>query len=665
MMKKHSRIKRWLIITAPFLCSAFAVRVSTIVVSAAPVLKESQKSFLPQLIAYQDYLEQNNIISYAIRALGWLLVQFLMMLCDAANALLDKAFAFLNFTEYGKIGSFIKTVQPLLFTVFAVALLFWAYQKIINPAAGGEILTNVVVALLVITALPQALLFMNDVVRDSKTFLEKQQSTAETSNSENIVARSVTDVLIADAKGWPIKKNGKASVKESDMSMKDNAAYIVLISPTDLIDGDNDVNPYTDKDVNEQITDYALKHIPQSGNSEGLYYAEEIDDGIMKDFPPATGRYYRYQVDWLPCYISLIAWIIVYFFSSYKTVRIIFELVQSNIVAPFFAVGDISNGKKARQVLTGILSSYIVLIVIILIQNLFIYAENFLYLSAEEGGLGLTSFQRSVFLIFLALAVVDGPAFIEQVLGIDAGLKGGFGLFAVLRTVKSTAMAPLNAAQRLYNPFGSYGSYSRMMRGGNGNSSPQQPNEGMSHRQEGASDNLTDEHSEATDTELGKDNLDNRNNENSDMNMDNVTNDNGTQQGKDSDGKDSLYSSGKNNESFPKGNGKEGDTEISNSSSDGNKNNDPSMRFGKEGVNDLFTGPDGKDNLSGSTFGEERGKANTSGLNDMFANELRKNNLKSSVSPLDNRNPSNSDFGKIESGNDFLRASDRKDNLEE
>lgn len=89
------------------------------------------------------------------------------------------------------------------------------------------------------------------------------------------------------------------------------------------IDGDDGENPYTEKGVSEAIFDNYIYY-------EGK--ANEIDDGPIDFLRP---QYYRYKINFMTIWITLIALIIVFLLSSYKVVRIIYELAIHRIAAPF------------------------------------------------------------------------------------------------------------------------------------------------------------------------------------------------------------------------------------------------------------------------------------------------------------------------------------------
>lgn len=130
---------------------------------------------------------------------------------------------------------------------------------------------------------------------------------------------------------------------------------------------------------------------------------------------------YRYSVNWGPLMIELIATALVFFFLSFKTATLVWELAVNHILLYVFAAGDLTSGRKVREVLKSMLS--IVATIIFAYIDLQVYLIACEYLNSIVGDGTLSATQSALIKIFFAYACIDGPAILEKVFGIDAGLK--------------------------------------------------------------------------------------------------------------------------------------------------------------------------------------------------------------------------------------------------
>lgn len=405
------------------LFTAFTTFCSTITVYAHT---DADQTAIDILTKFDDYFERWNLINYALRNLGWMITNGLWWLCDEMENLLDKAYSLVNFTTSSGVNDFMNKVEPILFGVFCLALVVFSVQKIINPEFGGAIFSNIILSILVVCATTTFMNTANSIVSNSRTFI-KQMNGSSVSTADLTVAEGITDLYVFESYNFKdiLKKNGEykrptlsdPKWDKKKRSLIFNVKNLDYVEADERIDGDDGENPYTEKGVSEAIFDNYIYY-------EGK--ANEIDDGPIDFLRP---QYYRYKINFMTIWITLIALIIVFLLSSYKVVRIIYELAIHRIAAPFFAVGDIANGKKVRQVLSGMLGSYITLIVITVLQQIFLVAKT--YITSHVSN----ALYSSLFIAFLAIAVIDAPNIFEQVFGIDAGLKSGLSMFAVARTI--------------------------------------------------------------------------------------------------------------------------------------------------------------------------------------------------------------------------------------
>ena len=114
--------------------------------------------------------------------------------------------------------------------------------------------------------------------------------------------------------------------------------------------------------------------------------------------------------------------------------RITVELIISRIMALFYSADF--GGERLKLILFFIRDTYIALLISVVCVKLFAI------LSGALPMLGITGLAKSIVVIFIAYAVIDGPNLAERILGIDAGLSSSVG-----RTMAVLGMARLGAGK--------------------------------------------------------------------------------------------------------------------------------------------------------------------------------------------------------------------------
>lgn len=179
---------------------------------------------------------------------------------------------------------------------------------------------------------------------------------------------------------------------------------------------------------NLSFTDYIFGYTHSAIETDGnLSYSNFKCDSnsfgidVLGCFP------YRYSIDWIPLLIELIAVTLVYFFLCFKTASLIWELAVNHILLYLFAAGDLTSGRKVKEILKSIFSIIATIIFAYIDLQVFLiscsYINGFVNVSADSSTLTLTSTEAAFVKIFFAYACIDGPAILEKVFGIDAGLK--------------------------------------------------------------------------------------------------------------------------------------------------------------------------------------------------------------------------------------------------
>lgn len=79
-----------------------------------------------------DILENNSIISSAIRSLLWYITKAIVFIADASEKLYDTAFGFIDITLNDKVSAFIDAFKPVIVGIMALSLLYLGFVFILS-----------------------------------------------------------------------------------------------------------------------------------------------------------------------------------------------------------------------------------------------------------------------------------------------------------------------------------------------------------------------------------------------------------------------------------------------------------------------------------------------------------------------------------------------------
>lgn len=365
---------------------------------------------------WQDVFSQSTfLLTDILNQLGWWLALGLKFICDAAQSLVDSMYSLLDFTQYGNLTKIFSTteVRLLLGILFAFALVVLGVTLIMQKdKERPKVLQNLLIAVMVITALPSLMTMLNDTTLAAKDAILGNGIKM----SDQLIADNVVDLLYIDAQGFENYDINDGHITGGAVNgfakNPDSVEYIDICEKiTD--DMKNDLNS----------PDYFF-HVIET-NKDGSQVVEEIkaDKFFGLDF---TGWYYRYHVDYLVIYISLLATTIAFFFVAFKVAKLIFDLAVHGVLATIFAASDLTNGQRTKQVLQSIGSIYLVLVLAVLMIKFYYLGSSYISATISNG------LVKAIALVFFAFAVIDGPNIIEKLLGIDVGLRSGFQTMATM-----------------------------------------------------------------------------------------------------------------------------------------------------------------------------------------------------------------------------------------
>ncbi|MGG0256435.1 pLS20_p028 family conjugation system transmembrane protein [Bacillus toyonensis] len=363
------------------------------------------EEILKVLETFSDYLQVGDIVNYVLRWLGWFLIVGLSLVVDALEGVTDAILGIKGFFNSPEIQNFVDMLYPLFVVLLAISFLYIGYMFIMNKQMNrSQIIINIFITLSVLCLLSTGMTKVDKFTDDAIAVVKSEQ---KGSLSDEIIKKNITDVAVIDQNGWK---------KKEDMNPKNNIPEknIRQIDITEKIDEDFEFTK--DKD----LSDNGKKILKNKRVMDALGVASlaELKDGWFDFFPE---KYYRWHWNFWNIFFTLLITGLTLLLVSIKLARLFYELAFNYLLVNIIAPADVANGQKLKAVLSNILNIFIATIMIFLSLKLYIMGTAFLHdkLSGVPYLIALAAF---------SMAVLDGPAVVERLFGIDIGLKSSWGM---------------------------------------------------------------------------------------------------------------------------------------------------------------------------------------------------------------------------------------------
>ncbi|WP_214721980.1 pLS20_p028 family conjugation system transmembrane protein [Exiguobacterium sp. s192] len=356
-----------------------------------------------KLEEFQDLLSISDLVSDALRSVGWLFVRGLSFIIDGLEQITNDILLLKTFFNNPQVVEFVQTIQPFLYVILAGSFLFTGYLMIFQKKFDREgFLINLFITLLVLGLLSPTMIKTSEFTDTAITsfnqggMYENQDHTL----SQSVLQKNVHDLVEYDKTAFEDTKiKGPNSVP---------ASQIKNIDINDVFDSDE----YRLSKEGEDISQNKL-----AWNGKEMTDIELDQSGVEWN----NQYYYRYHPNWLTILVTLGVMGFTLFSIAYKLARLSFELAFNYVLAILVAPADLHSGQKTKKVIQSILNTFLVIILIFV--SIKLYTIGTAYLADTLDGLAYL-----IALIAFSAALIDGPNMVERLFGIDAGLKRGWGV---------------------------------------------------------------------------------------------------------------------------------------------------------------------------------------------------------------------------------------------
>ncbi|PHG11575.1 pLS20_p028 family conjugation system transmembrane protein [Bacillus toyonensis] len=363
------------------------------------------EGILKVLESFSDYLQVGDIVNYVLRWLGWFLIVGLSLVVDALEGVTDAILGIKGFFNSPEIQNFVDMLYPLFVVLLAISFLYIGYMFIMNKQMNrSQIIINIFITLSVLCLLSTGMTKVDKFTDDAIAVVKSEQ---KGSLSDEIIKKNITDVAVIDQNGWK---------KKEDMNPKNNIPEknIRQIDITEKIDKDF---AFT-KDKNLSDDGQKILQNKRVMDALGVASLAELKDGWFDFFPE---KYYRWHWNFWNIFFTLLITGLTLLLVSIKLARLFYELAFNYLLANILAPADVANGQKLKAVLSNILNIFVATIMIFLSLKLYIMGTTFLHDK-------LNGVPYLIALAAFSMAVLDGPAVVERLFGIDIGLKSSWGM---------------------------------------------------------------------------------------------------------------------------------------------------------------------------------------------------------------------------------------------
>lgn len=397
----------------------------------------SDQELIDFYIRNRDLFHNNNIISGLFRWIAWGICKILIILADVCKSVYDTAFGLIDFTANEKINVFIESFKPLLVILLALSLLAMGISLIMGGEKRPKAVQNALIMIICVCCSTVVFSEMNRMTISFKNAVDEIPVSDERADGVyDIVSDHLYDIYYFDQKLSGGMQSIDFSRKNTLPSRNVNAELVGILNYNEVLDWDDSIYKFKSSKAEDILSHKLLAAVDASST----YILGEVNTGALWT-NIGNEYYYRYEMDFFPLFCRLASLIVIYLAFGYRVVRILFELVFARLLASLYSA-EISGGEKIRKILLFIRDSYILLILTTLCIKFFFLLTSFTSAKVDN------TWVQGILILFIAFCVADGPALIQQLIGMDAGLSGGIGKTLALMRAASWVSGRTNALMR-------------------------------------------------------------------------------------------------------------------------------------------------------------------------------------------------------------------------
>ena len=345
------------------------------------------------ILTHKEYFSTSSIWNDILRSIGWGIVKFLAMLSNLCEQLFNAAYEMINFIDTDSFKKFVSKfsvwIVPLLTLSFMAIGIYLMYSEKKPP-----LLKNILIGLAIIFVMPTIITALN------KGLIATKNDLLDGSMTNQVVLSNISDLQCIGNSGFNFSSTLADGGGDVDTVIK-------AVDPT------KHINP---KKIDDATQKSVFSHYLDIDDNYNIVWNEFENKGMFDIFDPPY--YYRYYIHFFQLMLFLLANILIFTFSAYAVLRMIFEIVTTRIMACLHSV-ELASGQKTIKILEYFFQAYIILLFIPIMLKVYLLCMAYINSHFDNGLL------RAILVFMCAMIVVDGPSVIQKIYGYDMGMSAG------------------------------------------------------------------------------------------------------------------------------------------------------------------------------------------------------------------------------------------------
>ena len=350
-------------------------------------------NFKEIILTHKEYFSTSSIWNDILRSIGWGIVKFLAMLSNLCEQLFNAAYEMINFIDTDSFKKFVSKfsvwIVPLLTLSFVAIGIYLMYSEKKPP-----LLKNILIGLAIIFVMPTIITALN------KGLIATKNDLLDGSMTNQVVLSNISDLQCIGNSGFNFSSTLADGGGDVDTVIK-------AVDPT------KHINP---KKIDDATQKSVFSHYLDIDANYNIVWNEFENKGMFDIFDPPY--YYRYYIHFFQLMLFLLANILIFTFSAYAVLRMIFEIVTTRIMACLHSV-ELASGQKTIKILEYFFQAYIILLFIPIMLKVYLLCMAYINSHFDNGLL------RAILVFMCAMIVVDGPSVIQKIYGYDMGISAG------------------------------------------------------------------------------------------------------------------------------------------------------------------------------------------------------------------------------------------------
>ena len=351
------------------------------------------------LLDYEKYLKVSSFLWNIFRWIGWGIIFLFKVLLEGLEKISSNVFKLVDFLSYDGVKKFVNDNIFLAYAIGTVCLIVLFLRYMSNKNSSMKSLFNNLLLFVgvIILCLSLTSTITNKVFGVAKAINQENTTAAATILNENIY-----DITSIDANDW----NGVEKVRH--VSYKSSQYTFFDITKT-IDPGKFEFSSDKSKEILSNRIDF---------DSQGKYKLVKLDTGM---FTIEKEYYYRYSWNFWTIFFTLVMMIAVTLFTAFKYLQSLYNIGYNGVIMPFFAGCDFTSGSKIQKIMMSTLNIWVN--VLLFSVSLKVYRLFIGYISEAS----IDNVSKLVFQLVLTVFLFEGPWIIQELTGIDGGIKSSVG----------------------------------------------------------------------------------------------------------------------------------------------------------------------------------------------------------------------------------------------